>query len=470
MPLVSRHDLRWSRMRNLPCFTAVLAMVAVSACERADPLQPGPFVPPRLTVAGASLGSMIVPTLPTNDPSARGEIAFQPTGIVIPDSTEVEVRVSGLLRATTNPAWKAAYCDNPDIVGGHPWACSPADRTNFDLYWKGNSDHQLMAKVGVRGADGQVRTFWLSQRAGQDPNIGFVTISVPGQLMVARTGSGLVFGPAQDVYGKTIPAMGALKLASDQQLTAVITADWRQPSLALRCTPARLPRGNSTVCTATAQPTGASFVVQNFSFVGDSGASVAQPGDSKSWTFAPPQSGTITVRATVAGVDRTATTRVEVICNFFKAPTGDSLLDRPEMQDQLRQLWANSNPGDPGPGRIERGMMITMRDGVYTFHPYQGPSTRCSSEAGNMTLQANEIVAIVHTHPDPAGDPWPASCPPQPAGTTVSDKPSGADKVAQKNLSEKVGRPIPSYIVDPSHVHRHGTGVPLLKKDRNQTC
>jgi hypothetical protein len=300
-------------MRILPLFTLAAVVVAFSACERADPVQSdAPVAPPRLTVAGSSLGSMIVPTLPTNDPSARGEIAFQPTGIVIPDSTEVEVRVSGVLRATTNPAWKAAYCDNPDIVGGHPWACSPADRTNFDLYWKGNSDHQLMAKVGVRGADGQVRTFWLSQRAGQDPNIGFVTISVPGQLMVARTGSGLVFGPAQDVYGKTIPAMGALKLASAQQLTAVITADLRQPGVGLNC-PSFVQRGSSTNCTLTHKPVTAALTDVVWTFT-DAAGNVSHPpaGTTTSWGGIMVVGGAMRVQAKVAGTGFDTTAAIAV--------------------------------------------------------------------------------------------------------------------------------------------------------------
>jgi hypothetical protein len=241
-------------------------------------------------------------------------------------------------------------------------------------------------------------------------------------------------------------------------------------SLSLSCVPSRLPRGNTTTCTATAQPGSATFTVESFSFAGDSGATASQVGGTRSWSFQPPQSGTVTVAAKVAGINLTAQARVEVVCNFLKHPSGDPILDHAEVQDRLRQLWAASNPGDPGPGRIERGMVITSNGGVYTFNLYQGPSTRCSSGAGNMSLVAHEIVAMVHTHPDPPGAPWPVECDPQPAGTQIKDGPSEADRNSQRLLSQKVGRPIPSYIIEPNHVHRHGSGIPRLKRDRNPTC
>lgn len=240
------------------------------------------------------------------------------------------------------------------------------------------------------------------------------------------------------------------------------------PSLQLACSPSRVPQGNSTTCMATAQPSGASFVVESFSYSG-AAEPAGQAGDLKSWTFTPGQTGTVTVTATVGGTKLTATAQVEVVCNFFREPTGDPLLDRADVQDQLRQLWANSNPDDPGPGRIERGMIITQRDGVYSFPLYQGPSTRCESRAGAMQIDPNEIVAIVHTHPDPGGTPWPEECPRR-TGDEIGDGDSDQDRRSQRRLSAALRRPIPSYIVDPSHVHRHGRGIRSLKKNRKHTC
>ena len=245
----------------------------------------------------------------------------------------------------------------------------------------------------------------------------------------------------------------------------------RQPKLQVTCAPARLPQGNETKCVASVDLPVSTFTVQSWSYSGTA-APAAPAGDVKEWTFKPSEvaSGTVTVTAQVGDAPQTATAQVEVVCNYFQNPTGDTILDRADVQDHLRRLWANSNPDDPGPGRLERGLIISQSGGQYVFNPYLGPSTRCSSAAGAMSIPANEIVGLVHTHPDPPGTLFPAECNPSYAGAKVGHNPSEADINSQKALSNATGRKIPSYIVEKNHVHRHGQGISSLTGRRNHKC
>jgi hypothetical protein len=245
----------------------------------------------------------------------------------------------------------------------------------------------------------------------------------------------------------------------------------RQPKLQVKCAPARLPKGNATKCVASVDLPVSTFAVQSWSYSGTA-APAASAGDVKEWTFKPGEvaAGTVTVTALVGTGTQTATVQVEVVCNFFREPTGDPILDRADVQDRLRQLWTESNPDDPGPGRIEKGLVISEHGGQYVFNPYLGTSTRCTSAAGAMSIPSNEIVAIVHTHPDPPGTPFPFECNPSYPGANVGHNPSQADINSQSALSNATGRRIPSYIVEKNHVHRHGQGISSLTGRRNHTC
>lgn len=249
------------------------------------------------------------------------------------------------------------------------------------------------------------------------------------------------------------------------------------PSLRLTCSPSRVPRGNTTTCTATAQPSGASFVVESFSYSG-AAEPLGQAGDLKTWTFKPGVTGIVAVRATVGDTLLSATAQVEVVCNFFKSPTGDRTLDDAALQQHLRHLWESSNPGDPGPGRIERGAFILERGGTIEILEWTGPATRCDVKSGNASAPAAaRVLGMVHTHPDPKGTPMPddGSC----LGNTeparrFRDGPSVNDLLAARSLNrqlERNGRPrADGYVIDRDHVHRFGGPSGGGEFPRNQTC
>jgi len=224
------------------------------------------------------------------------------------------------------------------------------------------------------------------------------------------------------------------------------------------------------------QQTGAALSLMSST---SSGATREPPpaGDVKDWTLTPLASeiGTVTVSAHVAGVPLTASARVEVVCDFFREPTDDPILNDPKVQREFQRLWAESNPNDPGPGRVEKGAFITQFGGEYHFFSYQGPSTRCTSESGNVLIPAGHtVVGFVHTHPDNGGTLLPAdgSC----HGNTdpnaeFKEGPSPTfDVRSARALRRLFGRKISGYVIDPDDVHRYGSDLPSKKFRRNLTC
>ena len=285
----------------------------------------------------------------------------------------------------------------------------------------------------------------------------------PGRMQVSA------FVERQTAYVRSTPATAACPEAlgaSLMQLTTGGTPTGCAPpaEIAVQCQPDTLIAGNRTTCTAAVSPSGLSLTVTSWKFVGDSlGTTLSADGDLKSWTFAPPVCGTVTVAGTVEGIPKEAQTRVEVLCNFLDRVTNDSVIDHPTVQQELRRLWANTLLSG-----VEQGSVILRRGGVYRAVPYAGPSSRCSSAAGDITIQAPDtLVAFLHTHPDPAGTPNP--CPDGSSTEVVRDGPSFKDNQSARRLRRYAS--VPGYIVDHDHVHRYGsTTLPTTRWDRNRKC
>jgi hypothetical protein len=237
-------------------------------------------------------------------------------------------------------------------------------------------------------------------------------------------------------------------------------------TLAVACRPDTLVAGNTTVCTASATPSPASLTITSWAFVGDSlGVRLDSVGDFKTWEFAPGVCGTVTVAGTLNDAATSASARVTVLCNFLSQVTHDSTLDNPIVQQEMRRLWANSLTSG-----LEQGSVVLRRNGVYTIVPYQGPSTRCSSKAGNIEIQhPDTMVAFFHTHPpDMPGLPTP--CPGAQPGEVTLDGPSYDDNRSVRAVRRRY-MSVPGYIVDRNHVHRYGsTTLPTARWNRNPLC
>jgi hypothetical protein len=126
-------------------------------------------------------------------------------------------------------------------------------------------------------------------------------------------------------------------------------------------------------------------------------------------------SGTMWVYGTVHGVADSASAHVDVI----KCPTGNPVLDEPEVRTGLLDMMKRSNPDStPGSGidpadwmntgyKKERGVWIVKRpDGTYYTIPMGGTSTECGIRSATVpTLPPGDsIVAMGHSHPSMPGD------------------------------------------------------------------
>lgn len=98
---------------------------------------------------------------------------------------------------------------------------------------------------------------------------------------------------------------------------------------------------------------------------------------------------------------------VHIICPIFDGPTGDMLLDDPEVRAVLQKLWADSHFSAPDEDRTENGgMFIRNPDGSIRFKPYNNSGTQaCTIPYTRIDFQlaldsGEDVIAIVHTHVD----------------------------------------------------------------------
>ncbi|MBD0321391.1 MAG: hypothetical protein ICV87_13715, partial [Gemmatimonadetes bacterium] len=176
------------------------------------------------------------------------------------------------------------------------------------------------------------------------------------------------------------------------EVSASAAVTVRQPKLQVKCAPARLPQGNETNCVASVDLPVSTFAVQSWSYSGTAAPS-PPPGDVKEWKFKPGEvaTGTVTVTALVGNAPQTATAQIEVVCNFFKSITADSLLRSARAQTGLQNLWNASDPNNPNMfDRQERGGWLVSSGGDVEVVPFRdSPTDRC-----RLTLPWDQAAEI----------------------------------------------------------------------------
>lgn len=164
--------------------------------------------------------------------------------------------------------------------------------------------------------------------------------------------------------------------------------------------------------TAAAGP-GATITGIQWQMIDAQGNVTSCPGVSLTCGILIKRNGRLTVTASVDGVRQQASADITV--NTVPCPTGDSLLDLPQVQHVLSQAWTDSRPTDPMANRRERGgwILLDPATGALTAVPAYDPNaTPCTNvaplPAGSPPLV---IVAQIHTHPFADREPLPANCP-----------------------------------------------------------
>lgn len=166
--------------------------------------------------------------------------------------------------------------------------------------------------------------------------------------------------------------------------------------------------------------------------------------------------GILTVTASVNGLLQQASADVTV--TKVPCPTGDTLVDLPQVRNLLKQAWLDSKPTDKMENRLERQFWL-LRDpatGVLTTVPaYASNATPCS---GTPTLPANSpplvVVAGFHTHPFTDLEALPANCPQTgKLGYSYDAKKWGGPSEADWNYAN-TGDGQPIYVADKDNIYR----------------
>jgi hypothetical protein len=381
--------------------------------------------------------------------SGNAMLEWVSTGIALSEGDDVFIIPDGEVTYTLNDDW--VYWCGANGAETWPWWCNirsgsagpyggisgPSSNTSNDL--------RLFYRINRPGTWAKILAYPASDRG-------------PGILEVSRAGAD------NDVWS----------FGGHQRVFIWVKRAPRPPpppELKLKCEPSRLPRGNSTTCTATAQPADG-FVVQTFSFAGDSGAVASHAGDNKSWTFIPPQGGTVTVTATVAGTNLTARARVEV---FTPCSTGLATLDDPEVQSGLCDLWRRSNPEAPMADRREQGGWLVRVGDDFMLDPFppEWISQPCALTPPEDFQSPPGTIAMVHTHPYARREPL-TSCDKQelPGGLSMyinySGDPSIDDDSTMLDLRSRYPNLI-GLVIDQDQIIAY-TGSPVDEPSRYPRC
>lgn len=151
-------------------------------------------------------------------------------------------------------------------------------------------------------------------------------------------------------------------------------------------------------------------------------------------------------------------------------PSGDTLLDRRQVRDELRKALAASNPNGADVDRKEQGGTIwKMFDGTYKAFPeYHVASTPCSytPNLARPDVNADRLFGVYHSHPHANGDkvygcPSASAAPGDgkaPATALPDSRRGGSD--ADWDFTNVPGVNVPVYaITKTGRVYRVGPGV-----------
>jgi hypothetical protein len=173
------------------------------------------------------------------------------------------------------------------------------------------------------------------------------------------------------------------------------------PPAKLTLTPATLTVDPFSLGKFTAAAPGATITGIQWSMIDALGNITSCPGGSLTCEILIKRDGKLTVTASVDGLLQQASADITV--TKVPCPTGDTLLDLPQVRNLLKQAWVDSKPADAMANRLERSFWL-LRDpatGVLTTVPaYDPKATPCSAvpplPGNSLPL---EILAGFHTHP-----------------------------------------------------------------------
>lgn len=165
--------------------------------------------------------------------------------------------------------------------------------------------------------------------------------------------------------------------------------------------------------------------------------------------------GTLTVTAMVDGVLQQAS--VQITVNKVPCPTGDSLLDLPQVARVLSQAWLDSKPDAPAAERRERAAWLLQdpNTGVLSsVLAYDAGASPCSNSPpfpkGAPPLT---IVASFHTHPFARRELLPSNC----TNTTVERyayDPIRWGGPSKADWDFASGGGLPTYVLDEDNLFR----------------
>lgn len=159
--------------------------------------------------------------------------------------------------------------------------------------------------------------------------------------------------------------------------------------------------------------------VTEWRWIPDSGSSVVECVNyGPTCYLAPTVSGTMQVTATVNGVVRTATVRVEVNCGPLTGPASDSAFLRIANDTMTRKLgleaWDSSGVSGSPTNRRERsavwGQSLTGGRASAFKTPTNSADTPCQSSFAPTGLRADTEFVRIHTHPFNPNDTLPSVC------------------------------------------------------------
>ena len=229
-------------------------------------------------------------------------------------------------------------------------------------------------------------------------------------------------------------------------------------ALVLTASATSVTPSTSVTFTASATPAAVNadsrlLTIQSWQWTPDSGSQTVSCGTNKTCGFTPQSSGTMKVTAIVNGTEQSA--ERYVIVNSC-SPVTDSLLNNPRVRRGFDSLLTASRIDTVATQRIEQGALLWgLPSGEIVIEPHTPISpSMCHFNWGAIPPDSGGRVLVgrVHTHPFRVGELTPCN-----PSTIVGRYPggwSGADWLAVNAFSLARGYNVPSYIVDPTYIHR----------------